>query len=312
MWDAASGRKISNSWRHAGAVLSIAFSPDRKHAATAGADQVVRIWDTETGQELRVLRGHTDSVQGISYSPDGQRLASISQDRTLRTWDPAATQEAVTISVAQAIDGLAFAPDGQKLYLLDDDGQLRLLDLVTTRQTLVSKEEAANMELPTFSRHREFVNESNVWSLDRNHKVHLERLEGVRRHQTGLGRYVLSPDCSRLAWIGEGNLIVWDADSGRAVFHVDPGMKGYEEFLSRTFYSGVLMATFSPDNKRLVIGGDKGDLKLWDAENGQEILTLRGHQAPIIGLVFSPDGRRLASASRDKTIKIWGSSVDAP
>ena len=37
---------------------------------------------------------------------------------------------------------------------------------------------------------------------------------------------------------------------------------------------------FSPDGKRIVTGSVQNTVKVWDAETGQEILTLKGHTAP--------------------------------
>jgi WD40 repeat protein len=44
---------------------------------------------------------------------------------------------------------------------------------------------------------------------------------------------------------------------------------------------------------------------VWDAENGKELLTLRGHSDYVYGVAFSPGGQRLATASGDKTAKEW-------
>jgi WD40 repeat protein len=44
---------------------------------------------------------------------------------------------------------------------------------------------------------------------------------------------------------------------------------------------------------------------VWDAETGQETLTLKGHTKDVYSVAFSADGQRLASASLDVTVKVW-------
>jgi tetratricopeptide (TPR) repeat protein len=45
--------------------------------------------------------------------------------------------------------------------------------------------------------------------------------------------------------------------------------------------------------------------KIWDAQLGKEVLTLRGHEDPVTSVRFSPDGQRVATASWDKTAMAW-------
>jgi WD40 repeat protein len=63
---------------------------------------------------------------------------------------------------------------------------------------------------------------------------------------------------------------------------------------------------FSPDGRRIVSGCDDKTLKVWDAESGQETLTLKGHTDGVNSVVFSPDGRHIVSGSWDNTLKVWG------
>jgi WD40 repeat protein len=72
---------------HAGAVSSVAYSPDGRLLASASFDETVKIWDLTRGRELRSLVGHKDRVSCVAFSPDGQRLASGGYDHTLKLWD---------------------------------------------------------------------------------------------------------------------------------------------------------------------------------------------------------------------------------
>jgi WD40 repeat protein len=73
---------------------------------------------------------------------------------------------------------------------------------------------------------------------------------------------------------------------------------------------------FSPDGTRIVSGSRDGTLKVWDAENGHNTLTLKGHMGPVAGVAFGPDGRvvsacgdpdgvRYGRGGGDKTLKVW-------
>ena len=64
-------------------------------------------------------------------------------------------------------------------------------------------------------------------------------------------------------------------------------------------------------------GSYDNTLKVWDAQTGQEMLTLKGHsQVGVRSVSFSPDGKRIVSGGglfTETEIKVWDiSSVDSP
>jgi len=46
-------------------------------------------------------------------------------------------------------------------------------------------------------------------------------------------------------------------------------------------------------------------VKLWDAQTGQESLSLLGHSHWVLSISFRADGKQIATASADKTVKLW-------
>ncbi len=108
-------------------VFAVAFSPDSKLVAAAGADRAIRVWEVETGKLLATIEDHADWVLDIAFSPDGKRLASASRDKTAKVFDVARRESLVTFpGHNEAVYCVSFTPDGKLVASGGGDGQIRL------------------------------------------------------------------------------------------------------------------------------------------------------------------------------------------
>ncbi|MBD2234112.1 NB-ARC domain-containing protein [Phormidium tenue] len=112
------------------------------------------------------------------------------------------------------------------------------------------------------------------------------------------GRWLATSDTS-------GEVHIWDI----------PTYKQVSTFKADTVWTWTV--AFAPPTLQregnpviLATAGDDRLVKLWHAETGQCLQTLKGHTNTINALAFSPQGNILASGSQDATVRLW--QLDAP
>jgi WD40 repeat protein len=115
-----------------------------------------------------------------------------------------------------------------------------------------------------------------------------------------------SPEFERGGKVGD--LSVKSPDGRRLVRPGTSGLEVVDESTGRVFnlVGALVCASFSPDGRRISTAGwDDFAIRIWDAEDGRELLVLRGHTAGVLCCAFSPDGHRLVSGSIDGTARLW-------
>ncbi len=69
-------------------VMSLEFSPDRKHLVTGSWDKTIRLWNTEKRAAIGTpVTEHKKAVRSFAFTRNGQQLVSGGSDGTIRLWD---------------------------------------------------------------------------------------------------------------------------------------------------------------------------------------------------------------------------------
>ena len=106
-----------------------------------------------------------------------------------------------------------------------------------------------------------------------------------------------SPDGTKLITAGglrdqPGQLKIWSAPAG-------------EELRKLRGIQGVRAVVYAPDGKTFVTGDFGGDIKVRDADKGDELRSVHAHDVGVNSLALSADGQSLASAGLDTVVKLW-------
>jgi WD40 repeat protein len=113
----------------------------------------------------------------------------------------------------------------------------------------------------------------------------------------GTGGLAFSADNRELAALGccapGSSTEVWDATSGRELFHPRLAVQ-------------VHTIAFSPTSPVLAAGTADGKILLWDTRRGAQIRApLATAASNVLGIAFSPDGRRLVASLFNGDTLLW-------
>lgn len=308
IWDAASGRALTNFQGHAGPVLAVAWSPDGKRAASGGNDGTIRIRDLKTGS-ARTLVGHRSGVTCLEWNLDSTKIVSGSRDGSVRVWDARTGVNTRVFETGHTVLSVGWNSDGNRLMVSGQGAMLSTWDSASGKKIwslprnsdgdfIVAAWSPDGKELATGSTDnsvsfRDAVTGANLISLWDNHNPILA--------------VAWSPDGTRLASAtsGDGRIALRDAQNGGRVFQELRGQVG-----------SVRCVCWRADGTRIASASTDGTVKVWDVNDGNPstINLLQPDQAT--SLSWSPDGRKLAVGCRRMGPWIWdlgdGSPVALP
>jgi hypothetical protein len=241
--------------RCAGKVTAFAFSPDRKHLATAEEGGFARVYDIASKREVAAVKPPGRRVFAVAFSPDGKLLATMGEQgmtpQVARLWDSFTGKEMPAGEEARrAAHTVAFHPNGKILAAIH---------LPDAARTPLTGYKVLDLSLPPAEDRIETV---RLWDIA-SARERLRFVDPVRRKNAALatawliGRsssepVAFSPAGRVFAAPGAGGIVLYETASGNPRLRL-PG-----------HLQTVTGLAFTPDGKTLVSASADSTVLIWD------------------------------------------------
>lgn len=276
--NSATGETVRTLEGHAHVVYAVAVSRDGKRcaAADAGEKRIIRIWDVATGKEIHQLTGHAQRVTRLAFMPDG-RLVSGSEDRTIRIWDLENGRDVTPVPREYGSPSwdLAWSPDSSTVATANDTGLVHLWEASTGREIGRLKGHVGPARAVAFSpdgsRLATGGDDRRVKLWNANTREEVRALEPMESPVLSLQ---FDPSGRALFAGGNGFVGKWNVETGAELFRV-PLEKRW------------IRLRCSPDGRTLAVAEYEYWVRMFDAENGRELLSFQRSGGP--GVAFLPN-----------------------
>jgi WD40 repeat protein len=323
LWSTLMGAQIAEFRGHKGAVYSAEFSPDGKHLLTSSADKTARVW--QASRVVGQFYLHGDWLSDVDFSPNGQLLATAGLDNKAIIWNIAGEnlnvftegpddfekylkiQNLITeLPHESSVNSISFSPDGN--FVVTSSGtEAMIWDIKTgsiVRKFIGHTEEIYTTEyspngelLLTTSRYPD--NTARIWNANTGELLTSypgpEFLGGmIDASFSPDGKYIVTA-------VNNGVAMVWNVDLDKAEI-TDP----------LTVLTGHTQAIFSvvySHNGRYILTSGDNTARIWDANTGQIIRILRGHDDIVYKASFDRDDKFVVTAGGDYRAIVWDVST---
>ena len=279
--------------------VALVFSPDSHLLAGVTVSGEVRLWEVAGGRRVASFAGEASPVQTLAFSPDGKRLAMASYSDRIHVYllgDEKSSPEDVEPQVIRArgsrVTALAFTPDGSRLVVATSDGGASLHDLAADREPIELGGHPFAIWSIAFERNGSRM-AAGSWdgTIKLWNATTWEPLQSLKKHEESVAAMLFDGERRLLSAGLDGRLLAWLPE----VSSFNP----YGTIAGRD--DSVWTAVYSPDGKRLFVGGRGNRFELWDVESHTLAVTRTGHPTTRCA-AFSPDGATLATGGDDGAV----------
>jgi len=315
-WSPATSQLASGSGDATARVWSVPAGPSGRRAQGSLKDPVVLVHspvdgaqdgdgddDKERGFESEDRNKNSKDVTTLDWNGEGSLLATGSYDGAARIWDA----EGNLVNVLSKHKGPIFSLKWNKKgdYLLS--GSVDKTAIVWDAKTGEAKQQFDFHTAPTLD--VDWRNNVSFATSSMDHMIYVCKLGESKPIKAFKGH---TDEVNAIKWDPTGTLLascsddysakIWSLKQDECVHE----LKEHTKEIYTIKWSPTGPGTNNPDMPLMLASASyDATIKLWDAEEGKCVHTLRRHTEPVYSVAFSPDGKYLASGSFDNGLLIW-------
>jgi WD40 repeat protein len=289
IWDTVTRQLLATLPSHT--VKSVAFGRDGQTLVTTTRDGTIEFRDADTARLLHIFQHPSvparTAATAVVSSRDGMMLGAAWEDGTVIVWDVPSRAPLDQFQHSSAVQSMAFAPDGRTVATGSEDGQLHVRVLASKTSLALHRHGRQSAHVGSVLSVAYSLDSTTLASGGKDCKVIVWNMGNVAElpppeeqmlptDQTVLGHdepghgqpvtgVVFAPkrECNLLATVSfDGTVQLWNLNLARP----QSTLKGH--------MGKLYCVALSPDSKTLLVGSERGTVRLWDLSKRDELTAL--------------------------------------
>ncbi|KXZ50265.1 hypothetical protein GPECTOR_17g904 [Gonium pectorale] len=300
--DPLSGMRAAHYRGNASSITDVAFMMKPGTTLTSAPNGFPLVLYCAPDTTVRMMSDETGGTRCLDFSSDGRLLVSGNLRGELVVWD-VVHQEQMHKWVAHkryAITCVRFTHDATAVYSCAEDCKVIMWDWRRQTKLAVLTGHQAPVAAVEMS-----VDGDQMASGDRDGFIFIwdththAPKQVIPAHDGAVLCCSLSPCGTMVASTGaDEHIVVLDVHTGQQLATLDDAMDGKG-----------LTIKFSFDGTRLLVGGEKGAVLIWDVARNCLLYDIPAHDGKVFDCGWSGDSRRLLSVGSDGRARLWDAAA---